>query len=69
MADSNSIPYDVVSKMRSRAITREQTTTIKRFRDAGLTRDDALLAVMGKTEAQIEIQSRYPSVVIIESVA
>lgn len=69
MAKNTPIPYEVASKLASRAITNTETLQIKTLRDLGYTRDDALLAVKGKPEAKAEAIARYPEVTLPEDLA
>jgi len=58
------IPYDVVSQLQNRSISRSDTDAIKVLRDLGYSRDDALLAVKGKPEAQAIAKAKYPAIIL-----
>ena len=58
------IPYTVVAQLESRSISGSDTAAIKALRNLGYTRDDALLAIKGKPEAQAIAKAKYPAIIL-----
>lgn len=66
MATAIPLSYETVQKLTSRSISRDATMQIKKLRELGFTRDDALVAIMGKPEHMAEAIAKYPEIVLPE---